>query len=192
MTWIENNPRQRRFILAVCLYLTILYGTLGITPYFFRWLLKTLGRDAYSISITLFLVGMGAVVLYRWRRDLLQLTPWRAMGFLGVVGGYLGVINMVTAAAKQLHTIQYGLLVWMFMEILRGRTTLPWVYGVAAAATMVAAALDETIQYWLPNRHGHIQDVLLDGLSLMLAQAAIFLVRERKALSVTTAPDPQL
>ena len=179
MTTMPNtDDRRKKFTIAVFVYLSFLYATLGVTPYFFRWLLRTLGRDAYAHSITLFLAGAALLIMFNWRDSLKTLTVPRWVGLVCVGAGYVGILNMVAVAAKQLHTLQYGLLVWLVMETMRGKFPLSRVYAQAALITMAAAALDEGIQAWLPNRHGQMADVLLDGLSILLAQATILLVRD--------------
>ena len=179
---MEPHDRRRRFILSLGIYLPLLYGTLGITPYFFRWLLRTLGRDSYNLSITLFLILASLTILFFAREQLPRLTLPRLLGLCLVAAGYVAVAYSVSAAAKQLHTLQYGLLVWMVMESLRGRLALPQMYLVSTLLTLMAAGIDESIQAWLPNRNGQVADVVLDGFSILLAQAAIVLIKDHQEL----------
>jgi len=173
---------ERRYAVAAGAYLILLYGTLGVTPYFFRWLLRTVGRDAYSGSITLFLVACACFVLYRWRLHLRQITPIRALGLSMVGLGYGLISYTVVAAANRLHTLQYGLLVWLAMETIRPGRSLPKVYLLSFLFAIAAATVDESLQAWLPNRNGLPSDVLLDGFSVLLAQSAIFLVKDAPGL----------
>ncbi|MCH7478457.1 MAG: VanZ family protein, partial [SAR324 cluster bacterium] len=77
-----------------------------------------------------------------------------------------------------------GLLAWLVTGSLRGRFSPRRLPGAAWALVMVVAIGDEAIQWALPNRHGLLLDVSLDGGSAALALAAMGLLgifKERSA-----------
>jgi len=175
---MENAKRRRIFALATVGYLGLLYGTLDIIPYFFRWLFQLFGRGSYSHSITAFLVFFGVVVLFRCRKQLATLGPWRWIFLFAVGLGYAAIISTVRVPTTQLHSIQYGLLVWLIMESLRGTMPLSGIYTVSFAFTMMAAGADEYLQSLLPSRNGMFAHVLLDGFAVFLAQVSIAIIHD--------------
>ncbi len=176
MTGKSFSKQNKVFALAALGYIAFLYGTLGVTPYFFRWFRATAGKSGYSWSITLLLMGCGLMVLILSRRSLLPLSPLRLLGLAGVLGGYGLIFWLVRIPAVRLHTMQYGLFTWLVTRSLHGRLPLGWVYGWALLLVMAVAVGDESIQWFLPNRHGLLKDVLLDWFSAVLAQCALFLI----------------
>ena len=178
--------RNVRFALAALAYVVALYGTLGATPAFFRWFADLVGASAYSRSITGFILLCGGAVLFCSRERLRGLSLLGRGGLLAVAAGYLPLLAVAETPAVRLHTVQYGLLAWLVAESLKGRFLPSRLAGVAFVLVMVVAIGDEAIQWTLPNRHGLLRDVVLDGCSAGLALAAIGLLggfRERPAAS---------
>ncbi len=177
------SSKNGRYALAALSYLAVLYGTLGLTPPFFRWLSATLGGAGYSLAITLFLLAMAGLALWNARGRLTGLGPPGAAGLALVAIGYGLIFLWVPAPATRLHTLQYGALSWLVTGALRGRGPVggpAWRLHAGTLVLVCAAAVgDETIQWFLPNRFGLPADVALDWLSAALAQAAIFLLRDR-------------
>ncbi len=65
------------------------------------------------------------------------------------------------------------LLCWMFAMV---RTRWSSILGYAAAAGICAAILDESIQRFVPERHGCIRDVILDSCGLLTGIALLLLI----------------
>ena len=176
--------RNDRFALAALAYVVALYGTLGATPAFFRWYADLVGATAYSRSITGLILFCGGAALLCCRQRLRGLSLLRGAGLLAAGAGYLLLLAVAETPAVRLHTLQYGLLAWLVAGSLRGRFSPSRLPGAAWALVMVVAIGDEGIQWALPNRHGLLRDVSLDGGSAGLALAAMGLLgifKERSA-----------
>ena len=168
--------RNDHFALAALAYVVVLYATLGATPAFFRWYAGLVGSAAYSRSITGLILLCGSAALLCSGRRLRGLSLLRGAGLLAVGGGYLLLLAVAETPAVRLHTLQYGLLAWLVVGLLRGRLSPSLLPGAAWALVMIVAIGDEAIQWVLPNRHGLLRDVSLDGGSAGLALAAMGLL----------------
>ena len=168
--------RNDRFALAALAYVVALYATLGATPALFRWYAGLVGATAYSRSITGSILLCGGAVLLCSRGRLRGLSLLGRGGLLAVAAGYLPLLVVAETPAVRLHTVQYGFLAWLVAESLKGRFSPSRMPGVAFVLVMVVAIGDEAIQWALPNRHGLLRDVVLDGCSAGLALAAMGLL----------------
>lgn len=181
MIEFSSKWQNRKFAAASLCYLLLLYGTLGVTPRFFKWFRAGSGASAYSWSITIFIICCGIILFYLARKRLLPLTFGPGVILLLVLAGYGLIFHLVKVPAKRLHTIQYGLLSWLVTESRRDGGSAALLHGVSILLVVAAAVGDETIQWLLPNRNGAWGDVLLDLFSAALAQGAIFAVKDWKA-----------
>ncbi|HZK44073.1 MAG TPA: VanZ family protein [Syntrophomonadaceae bacterium] len=79
---------------------------------------------------------------------------------------------------KVAHAVLYGLLGLVFVWILIGRRfkgLLPWI--LAGGAVLLIAILDEVNQYYLVNRTGCIEDVLVDMSGYVIFAILILVIR---------------
>ena len=182
-----SSRRERRLWLWVLVVMVAIYLTLGLA----QTLAETLEeRGLLDISLGLFLLCMflvGVTVLTQG----LRVRPGGAevTVAIGVVAAYLLVLTRMTVPTERSHLIEYGVVGVLIYEALterRGqgrRVPLPPVLAVLATAAL--GALDEGIQWLLPNRVFDPVDILfnlLAGTMAVAASAALTWARRRTAL----------
>ena len=179
-----SSRRERRLWLWVLVVMVAIYLTLGLA----QTLAETLEeRGLLDISLGLFLLCMflvGVTVLTQG----LRVRPGGAevTVAIGVVAAYLLVLTRMTVPTERSHLIEYGVVGVLIYEALTERkrhgrrVPLPPVLAVLFTAAL--GALDEGIQWALPNRVFDPVDILfnlLAGTMAVAASAALTWARRR-------------
>lgn len=84
---------------------------------------------------------------------------------------------------KGYHVLEYTILTWLLIAAFSIFKRKPWLAGPGA---VTYAATDEWHQTFVPHRGGHITDVLIDSLGVVIALAVYALVQRRNS---TTSND---
>ena len=182
-----SSRRERRLWLWVLVVMVAIYLTLGLA----QKLAATLEeRGLLDISLGLFLLCMflvGVTVLTQG----LRVRPGGAevTVAIGVVAAYLLVLTRMTVPTERSHLIEYGVVGVLIYEALTERRSqgrrVPLPPLLAVLATAALGALDEGIQWLLPNRVFDPVDILfnlLAGTMAVAASAALTWARRRTAL----------
>ena len=182
-----SSRRERRLWLWVVVVMVAIYLTLGLA----QTLAETLEeRGLLDISLGLFLLCMflvGVTVLTQG----LRVRPGGAevTVAIGVVAAYLLVLTRMTVPTERSHLIEYGVVGVLIFEALTERRSqgrrVPLPPLLAVLITAALGALDEGIQWLLPNRVFDPVDILfnlLAGTMAVTASAALTWARRRTAL----------
>jgi VanZ family protein len=76
---------------------------------------------------------------------------------------------------KGYHVLEYTILMLLLVYAFDEFKRKPWAAGLASLGY---AATDEWHQTFVPHRGGHISDVLIDGIGIVLALAIIYWFRK--------------
>jgi VanZ family protein len=97
-----------------------------------------------------------------------------------MIGGlYTAVwIGLCRNAVEGIHLAQYGLMAVLVLRSLRDRVSLPIAYGGGVLLTLVVSWGNELVQSVLPNRVYDPRDVVLDGISAVLAMMLVWQVEQ--------------
>lgn len=141
----------------------IIYGTLPFGPRIIKSVSYIIGKEMFSLSIFLSAV-FGAIVIFAYTlRSAGSLTT----GYIArivLVGGILYYMGqLITITAERLHFIEYALLGVAVERVLRRYIQDAGRPFVAMLFAYLIGMGDEAIQWLLPNRHGEIMDVFLNG-----------------------------
>ena len=172
--------RTRRFAIAAVLYTALIFSTLGVVPEFFNWILRLTSRTGLSIIISVTLIVVAGLVLYIGRRALTPLDPKRAAGLAAIATGYGLLIYWADFPTSRMHALLYGVLALLVIESLRGALAFPRLHLTTLALVMVAALMDEGVQWLLPNRSGTLLEVLQNWGSAALAVTAVLLLKDSR------------
>ena len=169
-----SSKRERRLWLWVLVVMVAIYATLGLA----QTLAETLEeRGLLDISIGLFLLCMflvGVTILTQG----LRVRPGRAevAVVIGVVTAYLLVLTRMTVPTERSHLIEYSVVGVLIYEALTERQSqgrrVPLPPVLAILVTVALGALDEGIQWLLPNRVFDPVDILFNTLAGTMAVAA--------------------
>ncbi len=169
-----SSKRERRLWLWVLVVMVAIYATLGLA----QRLAETLReRGLLDISIGLFLLCMFLVAVTVVTQGL-KVRPGGAevaVG-VGVAAAYLLVFTRMTVPTERSHLIEYGVVGVLIYEALTERKSqgrrVPLPPVLAVLVTVALGALDEGIQWLLPNRVFDPVDILFNLLAGTMAVAA--------------------
>jgi hypothetical protein len=121
--------------------------------------------------------------------------PWGGSGsteglLLGIGFGadLVTILNWLLRSAG--HVAAYALFAFLALRAIRGEAALTRRRaGLAFAAAVALACLDETIQSLVPQRGGKATDVLLDSVGAAVGVTVARLVASRRTASAPSAAD---
>lgn len=168
------SRRERRLWLWVLAVMVAIYATLGLA----QRLAETLEeRGLLDFTVGLFLLCMLLVGLTILTQGL-RVRPGGAevAVAVGVATAYLLVFTRMTIPTERSHLIEYSIVGVLIYEALterrrRGRR-VPLPPVLAVLITVALGALDEGIQWLLPNRVFDPVDILFNTLAGTMAVAA--------------------
>ncbi|MDE2817078.1 MAG: VanZ family protein [Chloroflexota bacterium] len=182
-----SSRRERRLWLWVLAVMVAIYATLGLAQ---QWAAALEERGLLDFTVGLFLLCMLLVGLTVLTQGL-RVRPGGAevAVFIGVATAYLLVLTRMTVPTERSHLIEYSIVGVLIHEALterrsRGRR-VPLPPVLAVLITVALGALDEGIQWLLPNRVFDPVDILfntLAGTMAVAASVALTWARRRTAL----------
>lgn len=159
---------------AASLYLALTYATLGVMPAVWRAINGFFGGKGiillYAIYSLAALSLAGYMVLVKKER-----SPLSYLLFSVFNAALMVMFVLERNPGEKIHMAQYG----VFGAILYKALSLDYdrfgwrLYAIGSVICAVAGAIDELIQWALPNRYFTLQDVFINGLSGMLVLMAI-------------------
>ncbi len=101
------------------------------------------------------------------------------------------IIYIVDVPEEQVHFIEYGILSGLiYIALTLDIHNNISVYFLSAFIVFVFGAVDEVIQWLLPNRIFDIRDILINGIAGILVQLLIAMViSKRKAILISYGKD---
>jgi hypothetical protein len=140
-------------------YVLLIYLTLPLMRSVLNALRGAVGQENLStaLNVTLVLAGLALIALgvrHGWKTLLHVTVP------LAII---LAVAYHLHIPEERVHFLQYGLLGLLVLKTSRVRS---WLQLLAVAAFVIAVgAIDEAIQWLLPNRVGDLRDVAMNTLA---------------------------
>lgn len=176
-----SSKRERRLWLLTAIAMLAIYATLGPARIMVDFLRE---RNLLRVSVTLFILAIVAVLLWRWVSSRPGWSEWGAA--LAVGFAYWLVLIRIENPAERTHLVEYGVVaVLIHMALLerkgQGRP-VPLPAVVAVGATALLGLLDEVIQLFLPSRFFDWNDVFFN------AFAAFMVIVARLALAPVKRP----
>lgn len=168
----DSMHRPERY-LPTLLYTALIYATLPVAPNLWRAL-----KPFLRPSVTFWFVAVGGLV-----GAALLIKAWRLGGsrrgrraalLLAVAMGYLLLLFTVfdhPTNAERLHLLLYGGLAWLVSSA-AASSAGRWRWWLAALYLVAAGALDEGIQYLLPQRFFDWNDIVGNWLGGLLGWGA--------------------
>ena len=173
MTFFSSR-RERRLWVWVLVVMVAIYATLGLA----QRLAETLEeRGLLDISLGLFVLCMLLVGLTILTQGL-RVRPGGAevAVAIGVATAYLLVLTRMTVPTERSHLIEYSIVGVLIHEALSERKSqgrrVPLPPVLAVILTIALGALDEGIQWLLPNRVFDPVDILFNSIAGTMAVAA--------------------
>ena len=168
-----SSRRERRLWLWVLVVMAAIYATLGLAQ---RWAQALEDRGLLDFTVGLFLLCMALVGLTILTQGL-RVRPGGAevAVAVGVATAYLLVLTRMTVPTERSHLIEYSIVGVLIFEALNERRSrgrrVPFPPVLAVLLTVALGALDEGIQWLLPNRVFDPVDILFNTLAGTMAVA---------------------
>ena len=168
-----SSKRERRLWLWVALVMVAIYATLGLAQ---QWAQVLEERGLLDFTVGLFLLCMALVGLTILTQGL-KVRPGGAevAVAVGVATAYLLVLTRMTIPTERSHLIEYSIIGVLIYEALSERQSqgrrVPLPPVLAIIATVTLGALDEGIQWLLPNRVFDPVDILFNTIAGTIAVA---------------------
>jgi hypothetical protein len=141
----------------------ITYGTLPFGPSIINSAYSIIGEEMFA-SIVLIITVFGAIATLVYTSSIFRFTSIGHIVRIVSVAGILSYMaRFITIPAERLHFIQYALLAVAIERVLRPHIQDAGRPFIAMLSAYFIGMGDETIQWILPNRHGEIMDVFLNG-----------------------------
>lgn len=155
------------------LYVLLVYASSPFTPALARGLEASASGRVVLVVVPLLAVVALVPIAVRLGHGLpgrLSVVSW-----LAIAGMYAALwIGLCEHAVEGVHLAQYGLMSLLALRALRDIVPLPLAYGGGVLLTIAASWGNELIQSMLPNRVYDLGDVVMDGLSAMLAVVVVW------------------
>ena len=169
-----SSKRERRLWLWVALVMVAIYATLGLAQ---QWAQVLEERGLLDFTVGLFLLCMLLVGLTILTQGL-KVRPGGAevAVAVGVATAYLLVLTRMTIPTERSHLIEYSIIGVLIYEALSERKSqgrrVPLPPVLAILITVALGAVDEGIQWLLPNRVFDPVDILFNTIAGTMAVAA--------------------
>ena len=178
MDGIFLSRRERRLWICTLATLAAVYSTLALSPLLLNALAGTDPAPlVFGGGVALVAVALLALALGNRGQSGSSRAKIVRMGIgLGVAAVYLLVLARLTSAAARTHLIEYSVLAALIREALLerkasgGRVPLPSAIAFGVAA--LAGALDEGIQWFVPDRSFDLRDMLFNGIAAAMGIGA--------------------
>ena len=143
-------------------YVALIYMTLPVMRFLLQTLRELLGPEGLSLGFNAVLIlAACSLMLIAIKRG------WRALVLLCIPLGIIGVSAIqLDIPEERVHFLQYGILGILVVFTLR-RWSIP-LFLIAAVFVAMVGAVDELIQWALPNRVGDLRDVLINTVAGVL------------------------
>ncbi len=163
----------------IACYVTFIYSTLYIMRPILNFLKMTLnGYLNLSVGV-MFLIILSLVlahIISNHERYCVSQYLW--FSFICCIYGL--VIYILELPEEQVHFIEYGILSALIYLALTHDINNKSIYFLSSLIVFVFGAIDEVIQWVLPNRIFDIRDIVINGIAGILVQLLIAMVISKR------------
>jgi len=159
----QNVPSQNKRVLSrriylylIPIYILLIFATLPLMPYMVALVENFSGRQYFGYAINALLISIVGVLVFQasqmgFRRTIQVLIPMLVL--------FVGVLDL-EVPSERIHFLEYGILGFLVTKVVE---RLNW-KSISLALLFVTSvgALDEGIQWILPNRVGDLRDVVMN------------------------------
>lgn len=148
-----------RLWLAIIASIAIIYLTLPIMPFLLTLLYGILGKEGLSIAVnSIFVIILFSFLIIVFKRNKNNYRSVVAVALITLLGAMMAF--QYETPEERIHFMEYGALGYLvFMALFDGGNV-----SVLLSIILISiiGAVDEIIQWFLPNRVGDIRDVFMN------------------------------
>ncbi len=141
-------------------------------------------RGYFNLGVALiFLVILSFILVHIINnREVYGVSQYLWFSFISCLYGL--VIYVIDVPEEQIHFIEYGILSGLIYMALSQNVHNISVYFLSAFVVFVFGAIDEVIQWILPDRIFDLRDILMNGIAGILVQLLIAMVINQKKVLI--------
>lgn len=174
--WFRN--KSFLWSLIAC-YVTLIYSTLYIMRPVIDYMKEVLKNYFQPSVIILFFILLSSILFYIIsNRERYGLSQFLWFSFISCLYGL--VIYILELPEEQMHFIEYGVLGALIYAALSHDINSKSIYFISAIIVFVFGAIDEAIQWLLPNRVFDIRDLIMNGSAGILSLLLIAMVINKR------------
>ena len=155
--------------IAAFLYVVFIYSTLGIAPALWNKLNYFLGGKVILAQYIIYsIIGLLILIYIAFIKK--EKSPIKYFLFFLFIGLFFVMIKLAKYPAEKIHIAEYGLLgVFLYNALKMHFNRLSGkLYTYGFILCLIIGALDEVIQWILPNRYFGWYDIFMNGASGMI------------------------
>ncbi len=175
--------RSKSFVWSlIACYVTLIYSTLYIMPPIVNYMRRVL-KSYFQPSVTiLFFIILSSILFYIIsNRERYSVSQYLWFSFICCLYGL--VIYILELPEEQVHFIEYGILSALIYVALTHDINNRSIYFLSVLIVFVFGAIDEAIQWVLPNRVFDIRDIVMNGIAGILVQLLIAMVISKRKVA---------
>jgi len=180
---MDSESLRKKMWIYVFLWVGFIYSTV----YIVRPLRDFLDEHTpFAFLTSLFIVVLFFVVIFWMLKKLKhkdRLT-YLLLTFAAFIYAY--TLMMITYPAEKIHLFQYGFLALLIYRASLIDFDLKSSYVIAFFLTSSFGWIDEIIQYYIPNRYYHINDVMLNSFSGIMGLFLIYVFNRANHLNMSS------
>jgi hypothetical protein len=148
-------------MVALAYSLVILF-TLSMVRSARDWLNAAIGPAAFSLVVSGVFALCGTIGVVWLVRSRLYRSRGRLLVIIGIGVAYAVCISSLDLAVERIHYLQYGVAAILALRALRLSFSITGAYFLAMCFVLALGAVDEAVQWVLPNRVGELRDVWIN------------------------------
>lgn len=177
----KQTVRKTRDWAIVSFYILLIYVSLPVMPKLWGNFARYAGNFAdYVAAFILGLIGLFIIFYLISKRKDIRNFIW----LLILASAYAWGLKRLKLSIERVHFIEYGVLSLFVFRALSHNIRGKSLYLCSGIVVFCLGFLDEGIQYLLPNRVYEIKDVMVNGISGVLALLLIGLCFQPKLESL--------
>ena len=174
--WFRN--KSLLWSLIAC-YVVLIYSTLYIMRPILNFLKLTLKGYLNLSVVVIFFIILSLILAYIVNnRERYGVSQYLWFSFICCLYGL--VIYILELPEEQVHFIEYGVLSALIYLALTHDINNRSIYSLSSLIVFVFGAIDEVIQWVLPNRIFDIRDIVINGIAGILVQFLIAMVISKR------------
>lgn len=180
---MESDNLRKKLWLYAFLWIGSIYSTLYIIRPLTAFLQK---HTPFTFLTSLFIVVVFFLVIFWMLRNLKhkdRLT-YLLLTFVALIYAY--TLMIIKYPAEKIHLVQYGFLAFLIYRACLIDYDSRFSYVAAFFLTSSFGWIDEIIQYYLPNRYYHINDVMLNSFSGIMGLFLVYVFNRANLLNMNS------
>ncbi len=187
--YVKNEKEQHKWFrnksfvwsLIAC-YVTLIYSTLYIMRPILNFMRLTLKGYLNLSVVVMFLIILTLILAYIVNyRERYGVSQYLWFSFICCLYGL--ALCIVDVPAEKIHFIEYGVLSALIYLALTHDINNISIYFLSSLIVFVFGAIDEVIQWVLPNRIFDIRDLVMNGTAGILVQLLIAMVISKRKVA---------